>query len=239
MATRYSTAAVTALGGIGKDHALLNSDISFDAATKTIASASNGFSSKSKPGDSVVIIGSALNSGTFTIVSAAPTGGSIIVSENIVDESAGDVVAIFCMSKGGSFVEVFKGAVGAFYTGLQPTSADDAETGTLLGYLTKDGLTFIPGSTDNSLNWGDSVAGVCQKPAGESWICNPIANGNVGYLRIYDNKMLTGVNADSIRVDLACGIGTGEVRFTSLTFAIGVPVPCNGLTCTLSKNPLS
>lgn len=137
----------------------------------------------------------------------------------------------------GSFKDVFANAVGAFYSGTQPANADAAEGGTLLGYLTKDGGTFTPGSATNGLNWDAAVNGVCAKPSGEVWKCVPVAGGTVGYLRIYANDRTTGSSSSAVRFDLACGVGSGEVRLSSTTFAVGVPVTLNTLSGTMSKTP--
>jgi hypothetical protein len=239
MATRYSTGAVEALGGVGRNHAFFGTNISFTESTKTILSGSNAFTTRIKAGDELRVLGSSLNDGTYSVATVAADGSGVTVVEDLVDEVAGTKLAIVCFSQGGSFVEVFRNAVGAFYTGNQPANGDAIETGTLLGYLTRDGLPFSAGQPANGLNWNDSINGESIKPGAENWICNPIANGNVGYLRLYNNDFVTGESNSAIRVDLACGVGTGELRFTSLVFAVGVPVPCNGLTGVVTKNPRS
>jgi hypothetical protein len=49
--------------------------------------------------------------------------------------------------------------------------------------------------------------------------------------------LVTGASDTAVRVDLACGVGTGEVRLSSTTFTIGVPVTINSFTGTVSKTP--
>ena len=238
MATRYSTGAVNAFAGTGKDHAFIGTNISFAATGKTIASAGNAFSTASIAGDKVRILGSQLNDGLYTIASVDPAGASIVVLENLQDEAAAAKIAVVCMSTGGSFKEIFENSVGAFYTGPQPTTADLAETGTLLGYLTVDGGAFTPGSATNGLNWADAVGGVCQKNS-DTFKCIPIASGSVGYMRLYSNAMVTGASSTAIRVDLACGVGTGECRLSSTSFTVGVPVTITSCTGTASKTPIA
>ena len=53
----------------------------------------------------------------------------------------------------GSLKDILANAVAAVYSGSQPVNADAAETGTLLGYITKDGGSFTPGSATNGLAW--------------------------------------------------------------------------------------
>ena len=236
MATRYSTGAVNALGGKGKDHSFIGTNISFTASTKTIASAGNAFSAESKPGDKVRILGSQLNDGLYTIATVVGAG-SITTVEALQDEAATAKIAVVCMSAAGSFKEVFANAVGAFYTGAQPANAEAVESGTLLGYLTVGGGEFTPGVAANGLNWDDAVAGVLAKKTGDVFQCTPVVSGTAGYLRLYDNARVTGASDTAIRVDLACGVGTGEVRLSSTTFTVGVPVTINSFTGTVSKNP--
>lgn len=239
MPTRYSTGARNALGGKGKNVIVFGTGISFVSGTNTIADSWNGFSTEIKAGDKVVVKGSTSNDGEYTVATAVGVG-SITVVEALVNEEAGDVVAVVVLSAGGSFVEVFENAVGAFYSGAQPAGGADAvETGTLLGYLTVDGGEFTPGSPTNGLNWEDAAAGACAKPSAAVWQCSPVANGTAGYLRIYDNSRVTGASTTAIRFDIAVGVGTGEVRLGSNVFAIGVPVAVNGLTGTLPERPVA
>lgn len=68
-------------------------DISFDAATKTIAQVAAGFDvGACRAGRELIVTGSAFNNGTFTIVSA--TAAAVVVAEAIVDEAAGETVTI-------------------------------------------------------------------------------------------------------------------------------------------------
>lgn len=62
--------------------------ISFTASTKTIADSGNGFVTAGfRAGSSIIVTGSASNNGTYTVVSVS--AGAIVVSETLVNESAG------------------------------------------------------------------------------------------------------------------------------------------------------
>lgn len=62
--------------------------ISFTASTKTIADSGSGFvTANFRPGDSIIVTGTASNNGTYTVVSVA--AGAIVVVETLVNESAG------------------------------------------------------------------------------------------------------------------------------------------------------
>ena len=129
----------------------------------------------------------------------------------------------------GSLRELFNAGVIAVYTGTQPASADAAETvgSTLLGYITVASGAFTPGSATNGLVWDAAVDGSCAKPTGTEWSITPIADGTAGWARLYTNARTTGASTTAIRIDLACGVGTGELRWTTTTFTTGVKMPLN------------
>lgn len=122
----------------------------------------------------------------------------------------------------GSFKDVFANAVIAVYTGTQPATADAAESGTLLGYISVNGDTFTPGSATNGLTWDDAVNGSCAKPAGTEWSIIPSTTGTVGWARIYANDRTLGESTTTARIDLACGVGAGELRFSTSTLTAGI-----------------
>ena len=133
------------------------------------------------------------------------------------------------------FIATYANAVGAVYSGVQPTTAALTETangGTLLGYITDGGGAFTQGSPTNGLNWvsnGDGTAGISGT---ESWIFMPVASGTPGYCRFYDNSMVTGASTSAVRFDIACGVGTGQLRFAYSTVTVGVGVPISECTVT-------
>lgn len=121
-----------------------------------------------------------------------------------------------------SLRDIFHAGVIAVYTGPQPATADLTESGTLLGYITVASGDFTPGSGTNGLVWDSAVAGVCTKPSATEWSITPVANGTAGWARLYDNSKTTGASSTARRIDMACGIGAGELRWTTTAFTIGV-----------------
>lgn len=236
MALRLSTGMVNARGGSGVNFILYaQTDITFAAATKRLSSAAGAFTS-AKVGDLVTVKGSASNNNLISRITAVGAAGAYIDIANApIDEAAGSSVTIIGFSRGGSFTELFKGFVIALYTGTQPLNADSAETGTLIGYITVASGAFTPGSPTNGLNVSDAVDGVCSKPGATEWSVTPIASGTIGWARAYDNSVQTGVSTTAIRFDMACGVGSGELRFSSVTAVNGVKIVCSGFTWTEQK----
>ncbi len=136
----------------------------------------------------------------------------------------------------GSFKDVFANAVIVIRAGTQPATADAAETGDVLGMITVGGGAFTGGSATNGLNWDAAVAGVCAKPSAEEWAIIPSASGTAGYGRLYANAMTTGESTTAVRMDLACGVGAGELRFSSTSLTATVKSVVNSLNITVPKS---
>ena len=236
MAVRLSTGAVNTLAGKGKNDAFIGSDISFTASTSTIASAGSAFDPDIQAGDTLIVLGSASNDGVYTVVSVDSGGASAVVSESLTDESASATIAIVVFGAGGDFRKVFRAGVIAVYSGTQPATADTAESGTLLGYITVDSGAFTPGSETNGLVWDDAVAGVCGKPSTDEWSITPVASGTAGWARLYANDMTTGASSTAVRIDMACGVGAGELRMSTTTLTVDVKSVVNSLNVTVPKS---
>ena len=136
----------------------------------------------------------------------------------------------------GSFKDIFVNAVIVIRTGTQPATADAAETGDVLGMITVAGGAFVASEVTNGLNWDAAVAGVCAKPSAEEWAIIPTASGTAGYGRLYANDMTTGESATAVRMDLACGVGAGELRFSSTNLVATVKSVVNSLNITVPKS---
>lgn len=120
-----------------------------------------------------------------------------------------------------SFSEIFSAGVIAVYSGAQPASADNAPTGTLLGYITKDGGAFVPGSPTNGLNWGAAAGGVIGKNT-DNWRLTGAAAGTAGWFRLMGNATDNGLASTTLpRIDGAVATSGGEINLTSLSIGIG------------------
>lgn len=121
-----------------------------------------------------------------------------------------------------SFLTLMENAVIGLYDGLvMPASADAAETGNLLGYVTLGGLAFTPGQPDGGLNFEVNASGRLVRPTDDEWSCVPILGGTVKYLRLYDNARILGASTTAKRIDFSAGITTGDARFVNLLLVAG------------------
>jgi len=239
MALRLSTGLAIALAGKGVNVLAFGNDFTFTASTKRIASASFQFAGV-LAGDTVLVKGSLNNANKAGKVTAVASDGAYIEIDGVlVDESAGNSSAVSCYSTGMSLVEAMRYGIIAVYTGTQPTSANDAESGTLLGYYTVAGGAFVPGVNTNGILLADAVSGTLNGVPGAlvglhstmtNVKCTPLVSGTAGWVRFYDNAMVTGASTTAVRFDMACGVGTGEFRLSSQNFTAGVDVALNSIS---------
>ena len=109
----------------------------------------------------------------------------------------------------GSIKSIMDDSVIHIYSGSQPATADDTETGDLLMIITQDSAEFVPGAPANGLSMGVSAAGVLAKNTAETWSGNGLpaaSTGTIaGWFRWYANDVDTGPSTTAIRVDGAIG----------------------------------
>lgn len=144
--------------------------------------------------------------------------------------------AVNALSNVGSLRSILENAVIGVFSSSKPESSDAAETGTLLGYITKNGAEFTPVTGTNGLNWDEAVAGVCPKPSEEEWSIIPILGGTAGWARIYDVNRTTGASETAVRIDCDCGMSTGELRFVSTALTAGTKVIFDSLDLQIPKS---
>jgi len=116
--------------------------------------------------------------------------------------------------------ELANGVIGV-YSGTQPSSADDAETGTLLAWITKDGGDFTSGVATNGLNFETSTDGKLEKLASETWTGEFIADGTMGWFRFYANTVVTGDSTTAKRVDGRVGTSRADMIVVTTTATTG------------------
>lgn len=135
------------------------------------------------------------------------------------------------------------GTIHIYGDATKPTSADAAETGTLLMKLTKDGLTHTPGSATNGIvmaasatdgvlaSNGDTIQGLGLTAAGASGIL-------ATYYRWYDVDVTTGASTTAVRCDGSVGTTSAfEMRMVGSTLIVeDAPATVNTFNFTLPKS---
>ena len=155
------------------------------------------------------------------------------VSAGVIEVAAGELTAesagatVFLIEcEGGSYRSIFRNGTIKIFTGPQPTSADDAETGTMLCNITLASGTFTPGSPTNGINFGEPNNGVLPKEDGEIWSGENAATGTAGWFRVYNND-------GTISMDGACATSGAEMNMTSTSLTAGVTTTGDDVSITM------
>lgn len=107
------------------------------------------------------------------------------------------------------------------YSGSQPSTADLAETGTLLVSLTVSSGAFTPGVGTNGLNFDSASDGIIVKAAAEVWSGVAVSTGTAGYFIFYSNDVDTGASTTSIRFMGSIATSGADLNMTSTTINSG------------------
>jgi hypothetical protein len=122
------------------------------------------------------------------------------------------------------FAGTFANGVIEIYTGPQPLSADNPPTGTLLGYVTTDGLPFAAGSPTNGLTFDAPASGTVSKAAAATWKTTGIAQGTAGWFRLKGNAADAGAQSTTaVRMDGSIGTSGADLNMSNIAFDVGVP----------------
>ena len=88
---------------------------------------------------------------------------------------------VLAAATGGSVKDVMRNGCLYFYSGSQPSDADQAMSGTQLVKITESGNAFSHGAEANGLEFGDYGGGYIEKCASETWQGEILATGTAGY----------------------------------------------------------
>ncbi|MDX9893855.1 MAG: hypothetical protein RBS34_00315 [Desulfofustis sp.] len=146
--------------------------------------------------------------------------------------STGLIASMLCT---GSFQDVMANGVLRFFTGAQPATADDAETGTLLLQVTISSGAFTPGAATNGLNFDDTTTTIITKEPAEIWSGVGLADGTAGWFRFYDNTRTTGASTTAKRFDGSCATSGGQATMASTSIVTGATTTVSSCTVTLPK----
>lgn len=113
-----------------------------------------------------------------------------------------------------SVQDVFKDGFIRIYTGTQPTSPDDAPSGTLLCTIYSDGSSA-------GLEFDDAASGVLSKKSTETWSGTAGNTGTAGWFRLYAPGDALGSSTTDERLDGACGTSGAELNMSSTSIVSG------------------
>lgn len=117
---------------------------------------------------------------------------------------------------------MFDGGFIRIYTGGQPSSADDAETGTeLVEISTTAGTVGVSFGTVGSGNLPKSAA---------IWSGIAIVAGVGGWFRLYDSNKATGSNGTARRIDGNVGVSGSDLVLGNSSISLGATVTIDTFT---------
>lgn len=191
------------------------------------------------PGDMITVEGSVSNDGDYEILTVA--AGTIEVGTGLLTaEDATGITVALATARGGSFSDLFRNGVLRIFSGGQPTSADDIETGTELVEVINGGGakgTFTSGNPAYGLNFGTASAGVLGKAAGESWSGEAGATNTAGYFRMYPNDVDNHDGADvgetAIRFDGAVNTSGAQLNMSNTSITSGGTTTIDSVAVTI------
>jgi len=219
MAFRFSTKVRNDMLGLkatcnqlvtGTDIAIVDGGTGND----TITQVSNGLGGF-EVGDKVTIQGSAADDGSYEILAVAD-GQLDIPTGSITGEGAGSQI-ILGSARGGALIDQFRNMTMKIFTGSQPTSADDAESGSELIQITESSGAFTGGSATNGINFGQVADAELHAASGEVWSGVATATGTAGWFRIYDNAAAGGADDQVIDGAIATSGSQMNMANTSIT----------------------
>ena len=129
------------------------------------------------------------------------------------------------------FASTFANGVIEIYTGTQPTTADAAVTGTLLGTVTLNSGAFTPGTATNGLTFAAAASGAVSKSG--TWSFNGVAAGTAGWFRLKGNALDNDALSTTLpRLDGSVAVSGADMNLSNITIAIGAPNTIDSFTYT-------
>lgn len=191
------------------------------AGDDTITDTGSGFITAGfVTGMDVTIAGSAADDGTYTCTDVA-TGTLSFATGSFTGEVAGNVIAL-ASATGGSVRDILQNGIIEIRSGSQPTNADAAVTGTLLGTITVGSGDFTPGSETNGIELGTASSGEISKSSSETWSMSAVATGTAGWFRYKGNATDTGTASTTLpRIDGSISTSGGDLNISSTSITSG------------------
>jgi len=120
-----------------------------------------------------------------------------------------------------SFKDAMANGVIRIFSGVQPTTADDAEAATVLLEITVSSGAFTAGAATNGLNFGDPASGSLAKAVAEVWSGAASVTGTAGWFRFYANDLTTGASTTAARFDGSVSTSGAQLNMSSTAITAG------------------
>lgn len=201
-------------------------------------SASNFITEGFAPGDVIYTYGSTTAANDLSgVVLTGVTAGTLTFATGTVNTGEAFAAGTFIICcEGGSLKDVFKDGVLRIYSGSQPSSSDNAISGTLLLEISVDAGAFVAGAFDNGLEFGDAASGAITKSSAETWQDTGIADGTAGWFRFVGNATDAGAASTTLpRIDGSVGTSGADLNMSSVLVSAGATYTIDSFTLTLPE----
>jgi hypothetical protein len=158
--------------------------------------------------------------GTYEAIAVTDTVITLPIGSFTTGQAAGTPVNLGS-ARGGSLIDQFRNATMVIRTASQPTSADDAETGSELIQITESSGAFVADSPGNGINFGQVASAELHAASGEVWSGVAGATGTAGHFRIYANDMTTGATTTEARIDGAIATSGSQMNMANTSITSG------------------
>ena len=148
----------------------------------------------------------------------APDVTSIYITLVVNSNTSGDTTLfdeVRCIWESSSIQEIFKNSKLLIYSGTQPSSADEAPTGTKLVEIT------VNGSGDFNLQFEDAGDGSINKVASDNWSGTAIADGTAGWFRLIAVGDSGVYSTSDPRIDGSVGTANAELIMADTNITTG------------------
>ena len=188
----------------------------------------------------ITVIGSLGQDGTYKINSVTAAAVEVGVGDFTSEVATASV--ILATAEGGSYRGIFRNGTIKIFSGGQPPSADDAETGQELCQITlASGPFVVPNPTGvqaNGINFGQVASAALHKEidaagADEVWSGVNGFGGTAGWFRFYNNAAEEGGSTTAIRLDGACGTSGSQMNLTNTALVDGVTTTIDQVALTM------
>lgn len=193
------------------------------------------------PGD-VLFVQGATTAGNDTQISGEPivsvaVGTITFATAKVANGEVGAAGTVVAVAKGGSLKDILKDGVIRVYSGSQPSSPDDAVSGTLLMQFTVASGAFVAGAFGNGLEFEDDPTdGVIEKSASETWSAVALATGTAGWFRFVGNATDAGAASTVLpRIDGNVGVSGADLNFGSVAIVTGRTYTIDTFSLTLPE----
>lgn len=135
-----------------------------------------------------------------------------------------------------SFVDIFRFGVIRVYSGAAPLTANDAVTGTLLGSVTTDGITWLPNGAGGGGLLFEQIGEFVVRKQDQDWMLIGAAAGTMAWFRLFAAAQDDGAASISApRIDGTIGVGGSgaDLVVPSTTLSVSQTVPVQQFTYSL------